>query len=158
MAEPNDFIKNHLAHAGNIFNDLKAEIESGRAVGLISSIVPNAEIAVLESLLNRDTLRRVKGKHTVQEVKRIRVGVGEEAGEGNLWHERELSDVVLRTRRANSAKGLFVGSSEKVEDLVKLIHVIPALEERPAPQKFRENTSDGPDVDYQRAIGKLELS
>jgi hypothetical protein len=83
----------------------------------------------------------------VQEIERVGISVGEEAGEDSLGHEGEVADVFLGPGRANAGKCLLVGSTEDVEDLVELIDVISAFEKWASTEQFCENAAYGPDVD-----------
>lgn len=63
-------------------------------------------------------------------------------------HVWQVSDVVLGTRRANARQSLFVWCSQVVQDLVELVDVVAALEERLASQQLCENASYRPNIDY----------
>ena len=65
MAEPADFIEDHGAHVGNFVDGFESEVESGRAIWLVGGVMPDGEVAVLERLLDCDTLAGVEGEHTV---------------------------------------------------------------------------------------------
>jgi hypothetical protein len=77
----------------------------------------------------------------VQEVECVGVGVGEEAREDSLGHEREIADVFLGSGGANAGKCLLVRGTEDVEDLVELIDVISAFEEWASTEQFCENAA-----------------
>jgi hypothetical protein len=98
LSEPGNFIKNHLAHLADIFHNLEVEVEGCRAARLVRGIMPNLEVWVLKSFFNRDSRGWIEGKHMVQKVESIGVGVGEEAGEWSLSHEWQVSDVFLGSR------------------------------------------------------------
>ena len=56
-----------------------------------------------ESLFYGNPLGRVEREHTVKEVKSIWVCVGKESLEWDFGHEGEVPDVILGTRRADTA-------------------------------------------------------
>jgi len=47
---------------------------------------------------------------------------------------------------------LLVRSAEKVEDLVELVDVVAAFEEWLAAEKLGEDTTNGPDVDWEGLV------
>lgn len=140
-AETDDFVKDHLPHFLDIFNDFKVEVESGWARRLVRCIVPNMEVWVLEGVLDGNTRRRVECEHTVKEIKGIRVGVLEETLEGDLWHKRKVAHIILSARRANAGKSFLIGSSKVMQNLVQLIDVVTAFEERTSSKKLCQDTS-----------------
>lgn len=131
LAEPEDLVKDHLAHLAHVLDHLEVEVEGRRAVGLIARIVPYLQVGVLERRLNADAARRVKGKHAVQQIQRVRVGGGEELGERLLGHEGQVPDVFLGSRGPYPRERLLIRCAQHVQDLVELVHVIPTLEEWP---------------------------
>jgi len=80
------FGHNHFPHLGHVLDDLEVEVERSWASGLIRGVVPDVEVPVLKSFLDRDTRRWVKGKHFVQKVQGVWVCLREEAVEWNLLH------------------------------------------------------------------------
>lgn len=50
--------------------------------------------------------------------------------------------------RSNTSQGILSRRTQEIEDLVELINIVFALEDRLAAEQFREDTSDGPHVDY----------
>ncbi len=48
--------------------------------------MPDVQVPVFECFFNGDTSRWVKGQHLIQEIQRIRIGVGEETLEGHFRH------------------------------------------------------------------------
>ena len=59
-AKTDDFLKNKFLHTFNVIHLFKAEIELVGTNRLIVRIVPYCQIRVLQSLVTRDTLRRVE--------------------------------------------------------------------------------------------------
>ena len=147
LPEPLDLGQDHLLHLGDLFHDLEVEVERLGTGRLVRGVVPDVQVSVLESLLDRDPGRRVEGQHPVQQVQRVRVGVAEQRRERHLLHVRQVSDVLLGSRGADPGESLLVGRAEVVQDLVELVDVIAAFEERLASQEFGEDAADGPDVD-----------
>jgi hypothetical protein len=132
MSEFDDLLQDHLPHLGHIFYYLKTKVECGVAVGLIARVMPDAKVPVLQRLLHRDTRARVKREHLVEEIEGIGVGIRKEPLEWNFRHEREVPNILLRSRRPNSRECLFIRRSEEVKDLIELIDVITALEKWPS--------------------------
>ena len=118
LPEPIDLIEDHLAHLADIINDLKVEVEGGRAVGLVAGIVPDGKVWVLESLLNADAAGRIEGEHAVEKIEGVGVGLGEECLEGLLGHGRQVADVFLSSGGTDTGEGLLIGCAEDVENLV----------------------------------------
>lgn len=96
--EAHYLVVDHVAHLLHVLDHLKVEVEGRRAGGLIRGVVPDVQVRMLKGLLNRDTRRRVERKHAIEQVESIGVGVGEQALEGDLGHERQVANVLLRTR------------------------------------------------------------
>jgi len=55
LSEASDLVQDHLAHLTDIFYDFEVEVEGCRAARLIGGIMPDVEVWVLESLLDRDS-------------------------------------------------------------------------------------------------------
>ena len=147
-AEAHDFVENHLTHLLDVFDDLEVEVEGRGAAGFVGGIVPNVQVRVLQGFLNGDTRSRIKRKHAVEEVESVRVRIGEEALEGDLGHVRQVTHVLLGTRRADTAQGFLVGCTEVVQDLVKLVNIVATLEKWTATEKFGQNTTNRPHINY----------
>lgn len=79
--------KDHLPHFRDIFDDFEVEIECCGAIRFVGCIMPDVQIVVFERLLDGDSGGRIKGKHLVQEVKSIRVRVGEELLKRDFRHK-----------------------------------------------------------------------
>ena len=62
-----------------------------------------------------------------------------------IW---QVAHVFLGARGANPGERLLVGSSKKVEDLVKLVDIVATLEEWAAAQELGQNTADGPNINF----------
>lgn len=92
--------------------------------------MPDMEIAVLKRFLNRDTGARIERQHAIKQIQCIRVRIGEQPGERDLGHEWQIADVLLGTGAANARERLFVWCAEIVQDLVELVDIVTALEER----------------------------
>ncbi len=129
MPKPLHLVQNHEPHLGDLFHDLEAEVEGGGARQLVRGVVPDAQVAVLEGLLDVDAGRGVEGEHQVQEVQGVRVGAREELLEGDLGHVGQVADVFLGAGGADALQGGFGGRAEVVEDLVELVDVVAAFEE-----------------------------
>lgn len=65
MAESADFVEDHGAHVRNLVDGFESEVESGRALWLVGGVVPDGEVAVLERLLDCNTLAGIEGEHAV---------------------------------------------------------------------------------------------
>jgi hypothetical protein len=103
---------------------------------------------VLEGLLDRNTRRGVESQHVVQKIQRIGVGVGEELREWSLGHEWEVAHIFLSSWGANAGKGFLVRCTKDMEDLVELVDIISALEERTSTKQFSKDTTNRPHVNY----------
>lgn len=79
--------KNHLTHFWHFFYNLKVEIKTRWARWLIGRIMPNVQVSMLQSFLNRYSRRRVECQHSVQKVQCIRIRIREKTLKGNLGHE-----------------------------------------------------------------------
>ena len=112
LSEIMDLSQNHLPHLPHVLNDFKVEIEGRGAGGLVGSVVPDVQVRVLKSGFDRDAGGGVEGQHFVEQVEGVRVGVGEEPGEGNFLHEGEIADVVLCAGGADAGEGFFVRRAE----------------------------------------------
>ena len=147
LSEAVDLVQNHLAHIANVVDNLKVKVEGGGTVGLVRLVVPNLEVRVLESFLNRDAGRGVEREHAVEEVEGVGVRIGEQLLEGLLGHERQVAHVLLGTRRTDSRQCLLVGCTQNVQDLVELVDIVSTLEEGTSAKQFSQNTTNRPYVD-----------
>lgn len=148
VAEAHHFVVDHLAHLLHVIDDLEVEVEGRWAGGFVGGVVPDVQVWVLQRLLDGNTRRRIKGQHAIEQIEGVRVGVGEQALEGDLGHERQVAHVFLSTGRSNAAESLLVGSTQVVQDLVELVDIVPAFEERTAAEQFGQDASYRPHVDY----------
>ena len=67
-----------------------------RADRLVSRVVPDSEVRVIERLLAGDTLRRVEVEQLLEQIDREGIGTREERGEGHARLDGQRADVVLR--------------------------------------------------------------
>lgn len=72
----------------------------------------------------------------------------EEGLERDLLHVWKVAHIFLCARRPNAREGRLGWCSQKVENLVQLVDVIAALEERLAAQQLSKNTAHRPYVNY----------
>lgn len=156
-AEALDLVKDHLAHVGDLIDDLEGEVEGGGAVGLVRGVVPDVQVGVLEGFLDGDTRGRVEGQHAVQQVEGVRVGLREECLEGDLGHEGQVAHIFLCAGGSDACQGLLVGSTQEVENLVQLVDVVAALEEGAAAEKLGENAANGPDVNCRCGVSGVSV-
>jgi len=98
LTEALHLIKNHPLHLSNIIDDLEMKVEGCWADRFIRRIVPDMQVTVFEGLLDGDALRRVEGKHFVQQVQRVWVRVAEERLEGDFLHVWQVTHVLLCAR------------------------------------------------------------
>lgn len=145
--EAHDFLVDHTTHLLYVVHHFEVEIEGCGARRLVRCVVPDVQVWVLQGLFNRDTRRGVEGQHAVEQVKRIRVGTGEQALEGDLGHERQVAYVLLGPWRADPAQGLLVRSAQVVQNLVELVDIVTTLEEGAAAKKFSQDATHGPHID-----------
>ena len=158
LAEALHLVEDHLLHLADVVHDLEVEVEGLGAHRLIRRVVPDVQVSVLQRRLNGDPLRWVERKHLVKQIQRVRVGAAEERLERHLLHVREVPDVFLSSRGANSRKSLLVRRAQVVQNLIKLVDVVSSLEEWLASKQFRENTAYGPDIDYARSVSFLNAT
>ena len=154
LPEPLDFVQDHLAHLADLLDDLEVKVEGGGAAGFVGGVVPDVQVWMLEGGLDGNPGRGVEGQHVVEQVERIRVGVGEEGLEGSLGHEWKIADVLLSSGGANAGQGFLIGSTKNVEDLVELIDIISTLEEWTSTKQLCEDTSYRPHIDCNLLGGK----
>lgn len=112
LAEGVDFLNDELLHSfGRLFvfereveflaaHETKYNLEKDDAahllaLGLVVRVVPYAEVRMIQGLLARDALGRVKVEHLLQEVDGERVGVGVERREWDAGLDGQRADVVL---------------------------------------------------------------
>ena len=108
--------------------------------------MPDRQVAVLECFFDCDTLAGVECQHAVKQVESIGVCAREELVEGDLGHVGQVADVFLGAWRSDTGEGRFRGRTEVVKDLVELVDVVAALEERFAAKKLGEDAADRPDI------------
>ena len=146
LPEALDLAENPALHFGDILDNLEGEVELRGALRFVGSIVPNVQIAVFECLFDRDPRGRIECQHAVEQVERIGIGVREELLKGTLWHVGQVTHIFLGAGRADAGQSFFVWCAEDVENLVQLIDVVSALEERSATKKLCKNAANGPNI------------
>ena len=151
-AEADDLVENHLAHVGDFVDDLEVEVEGRGTVWLVRGVVPDVQVGVLESLLDRDTRRRIECQHAVQQVQRIGVGLREQLLEGDLGHEGQIAHVLLGARGTNACQGFLVRCAQVVQDLIQLVNVVATLEEGSAAEELGKDAAHGPYVNYRCGV------
>ncbi len=109
--------------------------------------MPDGQVAVLERLLDAHTLARVESEHAIEQVQRIGVGARKELLERHFAHVRQVADVFLCSWRSDTREGGLGRRAKEVQDLVQLVDVVSALEERLAAEEFGEDAADGPHID-----------
>ena len=144
----------HHVHVVGFFERLEVELDL--APGLVLGIVPHQQVGVFQRFLHRDSLERVQRQHFFQEVESQRVGVGENFAVGHLAHGRERPHVVLGSHRPDFREGGFVRSAENQQDLVELVDIVLAAEERFSPEKLGQDASCRPDVNGLGVVGERE--
>jgi len=151
-AEGVDLFNNHLLHTLHAFLLFKGEVELRLAHWLVVGIVPDTEVGVVQCLLARDALGRIECEHLGQKVDRKGVRVGVKRRERNARLDRKGSNVILSPRRANASEGIFAGRTKIVKNLIQLVHVISSFEDGLSAKEFRENASDGPNINSGRVV------
>lgn len=148
-SEASNFIKDDCSKLRDFLDDLKAEVEFRRTCGFIAGIVPDGKVWVLEGFFSGDAFGRDESEHLLQEVESIRIGAGEELLVWDTRHVGQPADILAGARRADELESALVRGTEDVENLVELVDVVLALQERLTSQKFGKNTSNRPYVDWE---------
>lgn len=161
-AEVADLLDDELAHALDVVLRLEAEVELAslsparltsrrthlvRTGRLVGRIVPDLQIRVLKRALARDTLVRVESEQTAEQVERVRVGARVHLTKGHAGLVRQAAKVLLGARAADAPEGALAGGAEDVQDLVELVDVVAAFEDRSPAQQLGEDAADRVDVD-----------
>ena len=107
------------------------------------------QIGMVERALARDALVRVEGEEAREQVERVRVGARVHLAKRHARLVRQAAQVLLRARAADAPERALAGRAEDVQDLVELVDVVAALEDRPSAQQLGENASDRPHVDLE---------
>lgn len=115
---------------------------------LDARIMKGLEVRVSESLIDRDTLLRVKGEHLGEEIDGKGVSLlANDLLEGNRVTTGERGDV-LQSELVGD--GLQIGASRRakdVEDELELLLVIVTREDGVAHEELSEDATSGPDID-----------
>jgi len=101
-----DFFNDKLLHSFDRVLVFKAKVELGGADRLISRVMPNLKVGVVQGLFTSNPLRRIKVEHPGQEIDRERVCMRDKSGEGNPGFDRERTDILLSTGRTNTAESI----------------------------------------------------
>lgn len=150
---------------------LEPKVELGRARRLVGRVVPDAQVRVLQRLCARDPPGGVEGEKAGEQVVRERVRVRVQVLVRDPALVGQRTDVVLslcatpgihqhsekgpmetdggtHAGGADPAQGRVVGRAEVVQDLVELVDIVAALEDRPAAEELGEDATDRPQVDF----------
>jgi len=111
---------------------------------------------MIQGLFTSDALRRIEVEHPGQEIDREGVGMGNKGGERNAGFDRKGADILLCAGRTNTAKSILGRSPQVVEDLIELINVIPALEDRFPEKELREDASNRPNINGGGVVGETQ--
>lgn len=141
-SEASNFVEDDCSELGDLLDNLEAEIEFCRTSGLVTRIVPDGEVWVLEGFFGGDALGGDEGEHLLQQVEGVRVGTGEELLVWDTRHEGQPADILAGARGADELESALVRGTEDVENLVELIDIILALQEGLTSQKFSKDTSN----------------
>jgi hypothetical protein len=142
-----DFIQDHLPHLLDILDDLKSEVESLWASRFVGSVVPDVQVWMLKCFFDCNSGRGVKCKHTVKKIESLWVCLREQSLEGDFRHEWQVTDIFLGSRRADAGQGILVWCTKVVQNLIELVDIVTALEERTSSEKLGENASNRPNID-----------
>ena len=115
-----------------------------------AELARDLRILVRERLLACKATRRVECEHASEEVECLGIRVAVHSREGHARANGQRADVLLRTRRANAAQCILGGRAEALEDLVELVDVVAALEDRLAAKQLREDAPNRPHIDARR--------
>jgi len=143
-AERVNFLNDQFLHSFDAILFFEAEIEFELADRFVGGVMPDLQVRVIQSLFAADTFGGVEAKHLGQEIGGKRVCIGEEGREGDARFDRERSNVILSTRRADATQCIFRRSAQIVKNLVELINVVSTLEDWLSTEKFGKNASNGP--------------
>jgi hypothetical protein len=128
-SEASNFVEDDCSELGDLLDNLEAEVEFRRTSRLVTGVVPDGEVWVLESFFGGDALGGDESEHLLQQVEGVGVGTREELLVRDARHERQAADILAGARGANELKSALVRGTEDVENLVELVDVILALEE-----------------------------
>lgn len=146
-SEASNFVEDDCSELGNLLDNFETEIEFRRAGRLITGVVPDRKVWVLESFFCGNALGRDESKHLLQQVQGVGVGAREELLVWDARHVRQPADILAGARGSNELEGALVGSTEDVQNLVELVDVILALQEGLTSEEFGKNTTNRPHID-----------
>ncbi|KAI3481766.1 hypothetical protein L1887_55613 [Cichorium endivia] len=129
-----------------------AEVELAVAlrVGQTGDGSRGGEVGVAERLVGRDALCGVELEQLVEQVDGQRMRLGEHVLEGHSGHAWERSDLDLGRVVHQSLHGGVVGRAEDAQDLVELVVVVAAAEERQTRNHLGHDATGTPDIDRGR--------
>lgn len=132
-------------------------------------------LGVIQSFFTADSFCRVKTQQLAQQVQGQRIGFRIQLMPLLFWFDRQgadvpievtacqsgvtrirVSDSLLSSRASYTSQRILRWGPQNVQDLVQLINIIPALEDRPSSQQFGENAPDRPHVNYIDEKGERE--
>lgn len=156
VAEEVDFVDDELFHAFDGVFFFEVEVEGRGADGLVRWIMPNRKVRVFKRLLASNSFGGIEVQHLREQVDGLRVSLREELLERNSGPDGKRANVVLSPGGADPPQSVLRGSTEVVQDLVQLIDIVPAFEDRLACQKLCENAANTPHVDGRCVVCKTQ--
>lgn len=114
---------------------------------LVSGIVVLFQVGMRQGLLDRYPLVRVEREHFAEQVERLLVGLREELVPRNLRLERQRLQVAARLLVHYAVQVFLRRRAQNTQDVVQLIQVVLAREDRPIAEHLSQDASDRPDVD-----------
>ena len=93
-----DFVEDDCSELRNLLDNLETEIEFRRAGRLITGVVPDSKVWVLESFFCGNALGGDESKHLLQQVQGVGVGAREELLVWDARHVRQPADILAGAR------------------------------------------------------------
>lgn len=111
ISEVGHLLKDHSAHLRHLIDNLEAEVEFGGAIGLISSIVPDGQIGMLQCFFDSDAGCRIERQKLVEQIESIWIGAREQGMEVDPRHKGEVSHILLCAWRPYTTQRGFAWSA-----------------------------------------------
>lgn len=97
-SEASNFVEDDCSELRNLLDNLETEIEFRRAGRLVTGVVPDSKVWVLESFFCGNALGGDESKHLLQQVQGVGVGAREELLVWDARHVRQPADILAGAR------------------------------------------------------------
>mmetsp|Transcript_24456 Transcript_24456/g.60401 ORF Transcript_24456/g.60401 Transcript_24456/m.60401 type:complete len:206 (-) Transcript_24456:599-1216(-) len=136
---------------------VEGPVDGGVAARLVLLAVQTLEVFVFERVIDRDAFVGVEGEHLGDEVECVGVGLGEDLGQPLALAAGDLGQKPPRRPALRQPlQILLLGRPQDVDDLLDLVQVVAAREQRTPTQQLAEDAPNRPHVHRPPVVARVQ--